>query len=166
MPPRRCPDLPAYDYWSEGLHGFARDGIATVFPQAMALAATWDVDLLHRVGDVVSTEARAHYNAKAQKADRRRFGGLHIWSPNVNIFRDPRWGADRRPMARIPISPGGWASPLCRAFRAPTRPIPRPSPHPSISRSIPGRRPGAIVSMSMCRRAIWPKPIRPPSARR
>jgi beta-glucosidase len=99
-------DLPAYDYWSEGLHGFARDGIATVFPQAMALAATWDVDLLHRVGDVVSTEARAHYNAKAQKADRRRFGGLHIWSPNVNIFRDPRWGRGQETYGEDPYLTG------------------------------------------------------------
>ncbi len=85
-------DLPAYDYWSEGLHGFARDGIATVFPQAVGLAASWDPALLEQVGTVVSTEARAHYNALPRKADRRRFGGLHIWSPNINIFRDPRWG--------------------------------------------------------------------------
>ncbi|RYD27601.1 MAG: glycoside hydrolase family 3 protein, partial [Lysobacteraceae bacterium] len=71
--------LPGYDYWSEGLHGFARDGIATVFPQAIGLAATWDTDLLHQVGDVVSTEARAKYNARPKASDRRRFSGLHIW---------------------------------------------------------------------------------------
>ncbi|WP_068086506.1 glycoside hydrolase family 3 C-terminal domain-containing protein [Novosphingobium rosa] len=99
-------DLPAYDYWSEGLHGFARDGVATVFPQAMALAATWDVDLLHKVGDVVSTEARAHYNAKPRDADRRRFGGLHIWSPNVNIFRDPRWGRGQETYGEDPYLTG------------------------------------------------------------
>jgi beta-glucosidase len=99
-------DLPAYDYWSEGLHGFARDGVATVFPQAMALAATWDVDLLHKVGDVVSTEARAHFNAKPRGADRRRFGGLHIWSPNVNIFRDPRWGRGQETYGEDPYLTG------------------------------------------------------------
>ncbi|WP_334003104.1 glycoside hydrolase family 3 N-terminal domain-containing protein [Sphingomonas aerolata] len=96
-------DLPAYDYWSEGLHGLARNGIATVFPQAIGLAASWDTALLDQVGTVVSTEARAKYNAVRSTRDRQRFAGLHIWSPNLNIFRDPRWGRGRRPMARIPI---------------------------------------------------------------
>lgn len=85
------PDLPAYDYWNEALHGLARNGVATVFPQAIGLAATWDAPLLERVGTVVSTEARAKYNALPGK-DRRRYQGLTIWSPNINIFRDPRWG--------------------------------------------------------------------------
>jgi beta-glucosidase len=84
--------LPAYDWWNEGLHGLARDGHATVFPQAIGMAATWDTDLVHRIGDVVSTEARAKFNARALTADRRIYQGLTIWSPNINIFRDPRWG--------------------------------------------------------------------------
>ncbi len=84
--------LPAYDYWSEGLHGIARNGDATVFPQAIAMAATWDAPLLARIGDVVATEARAKFNARPPGADRRMYEGLTIWSPNINIFRDPRWG--------------------------------------------------------------------------
>jgi beta-glucosidase len=83
--------LPAYNWWNEGLHGLARDGYATVFPQAIGLAATWDAALMHGVGDTVSTEARAKFNQHAH-ADSPRYGGLTIWSPNINIFRDPRWG--------------------------------------------------------------------------
>ena len=84
--------VPAYNYWSEGLHGIANEGIATVFPQAIANAATWDTPLLHEIGDVVATEARAKFNAKGTDGDHGWFNGLTIWSPNINIFRDPRWG--------------------------------------------------------------------------
>jgi beta-glucosidase len=83
--------VPAYNWWNEGLHGLARNGYATVFPQAIGLAATWDAKLLKQVGDTVSTEARAKFNAR-QGEDAPRYGGLTVWSPNVNIFRDPRWG--------------------------------------------------------------------------
>ena len=99
-------ELPAYDYWSEGLHGLARNGVATVFPQAIGLAASWDVDLLRRVGDVVSTEARAKYNAGARGAARPRFAGLHLWSPNINIFRDPRWGRGQETYGEDPYLTG------------------------------------------------------------
>lgn len=84
--------IPAYDWWNEGLHGLARNGYATVFPQAVGMAATWDTGLMHRIGDVVATEARAKFNARPAQADRRIYEGLTIWSPNINIFRDPRWG--------------------------------------------------------------------------
>jgi len=85
-------DIPAYDWWSEGLHGIARSGYATVFPQAIGLAATWDPALLHRVSSVIADEARAK-NVDALKHDNHSiFFGLTIWSPNINIFRDPRWG--------------------------------------------------------------------------
>jgi beta-glucosidase len=83
--------LPAYNWWNEGLHGIARNGYATVFPQAIGLAATWDTALLRSVGDTVSTEARAKYNPHRTQ-DSPRYGGLTVWSPNINIFRDPRWG--------------------------------------------------------------------------
>jgi beta-glucosidase len=84
--------IPAYDWWSEGLHGIARSGYATVFPQAIGLAATWDPTLLHRVSSVIADEARAK-NVDALKHDNHSiFFGLTIWSPNINIFRDPRWG--------------------------------------------------------------------------
>ena len=84
--------IPAFDWWNEGLHGIARSGYATVFPQAIGLAATWDPTLLHRVSTVIAEEARAK-NAEALRQDNHSiFFGLTIWSPNINIFRDPRWG--------------------------------------------------------------------------
>ena len=84
--------IPAYNWWNEGLHGVARSGHATVFPQAVGLAATWDPDLIHRVADVISTEARAKYNDAIAHGNTGRYYGLTFWSPNINIFRDPRWG--------------------------------------------------------------------------
>lgn len=84
--------IPAYNWWSEGLHGVARAGTATVFPQAIGLAATFDPMLIEKIGDTIATEARAKYNAASAHGDRDIYKGLTIWSPNVNIFRDPRWG--------------------------------------------------------------------------
>jgi len=85
-------DVPAYDWWNEALHGVARAGYATVFPQAIGLAATWDTRLMHDVADVISTEARAKYNEAIRQNQHERYQGLTFWSPNINIFRDPRWG--------------------------------------------------------------------------
>ena len=85
-------DIPAYDWWNEGLHGVARAGVATVFPQAIGLAATWNADLMNKVADVISTEARAKYHEAIRNGDHGRYKGLTFWSPNINIFRDPRWG--------------------------------------------------------------------------
>lgn len=84
--------VPAYNWWNESLHGVARAGVATVFPQAIGLAATWDTDLMLRVADVISTEARAKHHEAARLGDYGRYKGLTMWSPNINIFRDPRWG--------------------------------------------------------------------------
>ncbi|WP_448662950.1 glycoside hydrolase family 3 C-terminal domain-containing protein [Sphingomonas sp. CJ20] len=98
--------IPAYDWWNEGLHGLARNGHATVFPQAIGMAATWDVDLLKKVGDVVATEARAKFNARPIGADRRIYEGLTIWSPNINIFRDPRWGRGQETYGEDPYLTG------------------------------------------------------------
>ncbi len=84
--------IPAYNWWSEGLHGVARAGTATVFPQAIGMAAMFDSKLLREIGNVVSTEFRAKYNEYTSKNDRDIYKGLTAWSPNVNIFRDPRWG--------------------------------------------------------------------------
>ena len=84
--------IPAYNWWNEGLHGVARAGTATSFPQAIGLAATFNEDLLHDVADCVATEGRAKYNQYSAKEDRDIYKGLTFWSPNVNIFRDPRWG--------------------------------------------------------------------------
>jgi beta-glucosidase len=82
----------AYDWWNEGLHGVARAGQATVFPQAIGLAATFDVPLMHEVATAISDEARAKYNEFQRKGSHGRYEGLTYWSPNINIFRDPRWG--------------------------------------------------------------------------
>lgn len=82
----------AYNWWNEALHGVARAGVATVFPQAIGLAATFDEELIEQVGDAISTEGRAKFNMQQAGGDAGLYKGLTFWSPNVNIFRDPRWG--------------------------------------------------------------------------
>ena len=84
--------IPAYNWWGEGLHGVARAGIATVFPQAIGLAAAFDEELVEEVAVCVATEGRAKYNEYSSHGDRDIYKGLTFWSPNINIFRDPRWG--------------------------------------------------------------------------
>ena len=84
--------VPAYNWWNECLHGVGRAGIATVFPQAIGLAATWNVDLLHHVAVVISDEARAKHHEAVRRGERGHYQGLTFWSPNINLFRDPRWG--------------------------------------------------------------------------
>ncbi|RAK52999.1 glycoside hydrolase family 3 protein [Phenylobacterium deserti] len=85
--------VPQYNWWNEGLHGVARAGFATVFPQAIGMAASWDAPLMQKVGDVVSTEFRAKYVERLHPDGGAEFyRGLTVWSPNINIFRDPRWG--------------------------------------------------------------------------
>lgn len=91
-PPVERLGIKGYDWWNEGLHGVARAGVATVFPQAIGLAATFDENLLEKCADAISTEARAKYNMQQKYGDVGRYKGLTLWSPNVNIFRDPRWG--------------------------------------------------------------------------
>jgi len=84
--------IPAYNWWNEALHGVARAGVATSFPQAIGMAAMFDADFLQKIGDTVSTEGRAKYNDAVAHGDRDIYKGLTFWSPNINIFRDPRWG--------------------------------------------------------------------------
>ena len=84
--------IPAYNWWNEALHGVARAGTATMFPQAIALAAMFDEELLGQMGEVTGTEARAKYNIQSRYGDRDIYKGVTMWSPNINIFRDPRWG--------------------------------------------------------------------------
>ncbi len=94
--------VPAYHWWNEALHGIARNGVATVFPQAIGLAATWDTDLMHKVATVISIEARAKNNQNP----RGIYHGLTLWSPNVNIFRDPRWGRGHETYGEDPFLTG------------------------------------------------------------
>ncbi len=96
-------DVPAYDWWSEGLHGIARSGYATVFPQAIGLAATWDVPLVHEVASTISTEARAKNGEALREGNHSIYFGLDIWSPNINIFRDPRWGRGQETYGEDPF---------------------------------------------------------------
>ena len=99
-------NIPAYDWWNEALHGVARAGQATVFPQAIGLAATWDTELMGRVADAISTEARAKYNEALRNDDHSRYHGLTFWSPNINIFRDPRWGRGQETYGEDPYLTG------------------------------------------------------------
>ena len=98
--------VPEYNWWNEALHGVARAGTATVFPQAIALAATFDRKMLERVGDVAATEGRAKYNEAVKHGDRGIYKGLTFWSPNINIFRDPRWGRGHETYGEDPYLTG------------------------------------------------------------
>jgi beta-glucosidase len=108
--------IPAYNWWNEGLHGIARNGYATVFPQAIGLAATFDPELLEQVGSVVSTEARAKFNPH-NNSDSPRYAGLTIWSPNINIFRDPRWGRGQETYGEDPYLTGELGSHFVRGIQ-------------------------------------------------
>ncbi len=95
--------VPSYDWWSEALHGVARSGYATVFPQAIGMAATWDQPLVHREGQTIATEARAKYNRAQREGNHSIYFGLDFWSPNINIFRDPRWGRGQETYGEDPF---------------------------------------------------------------
>jgi len=99
-------EIPAYNWWNEGLHGVGRAGVATVFPQAIGLAAAFDPDLVHRVAGATSDEARAKHHEFARQGYRRQYQGLTFWSPNVNIFRDPRWGRGQETYGEDPFLTG------------------------------------------------------------
>lgn len=94
--------VPAYNWWGEALHGVARQGAATSFPQAIGMAAAFDEALLREAGDVAATEGRAKYNANVAENDRDIYKGLTFWAPNVNIFRDPRWGRGQETFGEDP----------------------------------------------------------------
>lgn len=98
--------IPEYNWWNEGLHGVARAGTATVFPQAIGLGATFDEELLNKVGRAIAVEARAKYNEASKQEDRDIYKGLTMWSPNVNIFRDPRWGRGHETYGEDPYLSG------------------------------------------------------------
>jgi len=99
--------VPSYDYWNECLHGVARAGTATVFPQAIGMAASWNSQLMHTVADVIATEARAKNNkARAKNPNTARYFGLTFWTPNINIFRDPRWGRGHETYGEDPFLTG------------------------------------------------------------
>ena len=106
-----------YDWWNEGLHGVARSGYATVFPQAIGLAATWDRELMRGVGDTISTEARARFNEAQREGNRSIYYGLTFWSPNINIDRDPRWGRGQETYGEDPYLTGALAAAFVKGMQ-------------------------------------------------
>lgn len=111
--------IPKYDWWNEALHGVARNGTATVFPQAIGLAATWNPELHRRIAEAISTEARAKNNEMLSRSggDSGRYEGLTIWSPNINIFRDPRWGRGQETYGEDPFLTGRLAVAFVRGLQ-------------------------------------------------
>jgi len=110
--------IPAYNFWNEALHGVARNGRATVFPQAIGQAATWDVALVRRVADAISSEARAkHHAAIRSNGSSGMYQGLTFWSPNVNIFRDPRWGRGQETWGEDPFLTGEMGAAFVRGMQ-------------------------------------------------
>jgi beta-glucosidase len=101
--------VPAYDWWNEGLHGVAFGGYATNFPQVIGMAATWDTSLVHQMAETISTEARAKYHEAMREDHHEMFFGLTFWAPNVNIFRDPRWGRGQETYGEDPFLTGRMA---------------------------------------------------------
>src|ERR1700690_355822 len=98
--------VPAYDWWSEALHGVANAGTATVFPEPIGLAATFDSPLIHDMAVAIGTEARAKHNQAVRAGRRDIMEGLDFWSPNINIFRDPRWGRGQETYGEDPFLTG------------------------------------------------------------
>jgi beta-glucosidase len=109
--------VPPYNWWNEALHGVARSGLATSFPQAIGLAATWDDSLMFRVATVISDEARAKYHAYVRTGSRARYQGLTFWSPNINLFRDPRWGRGQETYGEDPFLTGQLAVQFVRGMQ-------------------------------------------------
>jgi beta-glucosidase len=109
--------VPAYNWWNEALHGVARAGRATVFPQAIGLAATWDTDLLLRVASTIGDEARAKHHEAVREGRRGIYEGLTFWSPNINIFRDPRWGRGMETYGEDPYLTGRLAVAFVRGMQ-------------------------------------------------
>jgi beta-glucosidase len=109
--------IPQYNWWNEALHGVARSGLATVFPQAIGFAATWDESLIHRMATVISDEARAKHHEYLRHDSHLRYQGLTIWSPNVNLFRDPRWGRGQETYGEDPFLTGRVAVSFIRGLQ-------------------------------------------------
>jgi beta-glucosidase len=111
-------NIPAYDFWSEALHGVAGNGRATVFPQAIGMAATWDPVLVQKIASAVGDEARAkHHEALRRKGSTDMFQGLTVWSPNINIFRDPRWGRGQETWGEDPFLTGEMGAAYVRGLQ-------------------------------------------------
>jgi beta-glucosidase len=140
--------VPAYNWWTEALHGVLTSP-TTVFPEPIGLAASFDVPLVHQMAIVISTEARAKHHEQVRHGIFQDVG-LDFWSPNVNIFRDPRWGRGQETYGEDPFLTARTTS--------------APSPRPNTTRSTAGQRPRAISLTSKSQSTIWRTPIFPLSA--
>ncbi len=109
--------IPAYNWWNECLHGVGRAGLATVFPQAIGMAATWNDDLMFQIGDVISDEARAKHHAFSGLNKQNIYYGLTFWTPNINIFRDPRWGRGQETYGEDPFLTAKMAVPFIQGLQ-------------------------------------------------
>ena len=109
--------IPEYNWWNEALHGVARSGLATSFPQAIGLAATWDDSLIFQMATVISDEARAKHHEYVRAGSRQRYQGLTFWSPNINLFRDPRWGRGQETYGEDPFLTGRLAVEFIRGMQ-------------------------------------------------
>ena len=122
-----------YSFWNEALHGVARAGEATVFPQAIGMAATWDKGLIRAEGETIALEARAKFNLAQREGNRGRYFGLTFWSPNINIFRDPRWGRGQETLGEDPYLTGVLATQFIQGVQGPD---PRHSPALAASKHL------------------------------
>src|SRR5579864_4099555 len=109
--------IPAYNWWNECIHGVARAGLATVFPQAIGLAAMWSVRTLRDVAHAIADEARAKHHEYIRKGDHGMYKGLTFWAPNINIFRDPRWGRGHETYGECPHLTSRLAVAFCKALQ-------------------------------------------------
>ena len=109
--------VPAYNWWNEALHGVARAGTATMFPQAIGLAATFDTEIMKTIGEITAEEGRAKYNEQSKREDRDIYKGLTFWAPNVNIFRDPRWGRGHETYGEDPFLTSSMAVPFIKGMQ-------------------------------------------------
>ena len=139
-------DIPAYEWWNEALHGVARAGAATVFPQAIGLAASFDTALMREVATTISDEARAKHHEFARHDQRRRYQGLTFWSPNINIFRDPRWGRGQETYGEDPFLTARMGVTFVQGLQGDDPTYRKVDATASTSRCTRGPRPIAIAS--------------------
>ena len=137
--------VPAYNWWNECLHGVARAGLATVFPQAIGLAATWNTDLI-RVATAICDEARAKYHEFLRHGQRNIYQGLTFWTPNINLFRDPRWGRGMETYGEDPFLTGASPWQFIKGIQGDDPKYSRPSPPPNTTRYTADPNPCATPS--------------------
>ena len=146
--------IPAYNWWNGALHGVARAGVATMFPQAIGLAATFDRELIQEIGDVVSTEGRAKFNEFSRRGDHGIYKGLTFWAPNVNIFRDPRWGRGHETYGEDPYLTGELGCAYIKGLQGPDPEHPKAAACAKHFAVLVDRKHSGISSMRRCQSMI------------